>query len=254
MPTEGLVAEQITVQYGGVLANDRVSICVEPGQVVGLIGPNGAGKTSFIDALSGFTPAEGKISLSGTRLDGLSPHRRRRLGLGRTWQAGELFDSLTVLENVLVAERGVGFRTVLRDLGIGRKLDPRPAMAVLDRLGLAEFSDKRPGELPLGMQRVVGVARAMAGASKVLLLDEPAAGLDTEESHEFGNRLKDLARSGYGTLLVDHDIDLVFQACSQIYVLDFGRIIASGPADKVRTDPLVLEAYLGADASTAVEG
>ena len=246
---EGLVAENITVRYGGVTANADVSIAVPPGALVGLIGPNGAGKTSLIDALSGFTAAEGSMTLDGRRIDRLSAHRRRRAGMARTWQAGELFDSLTVRENVLVAARPIGWRSIGRDLGVVRR-DRDDGQSVLDALGLGEVAERNATELSLGTQRLVGVARAMAGGSRTLLLDEPAAGLDTRESRRLGERLQRLTETGPGILLVDHDVELVFAISTHVYVMDFGRIIASGPAATVRKDPKVLAAYLGAEAST----
>jgi branched-chain amino acid transport system ATP-binding protein len=252
MTSDGLHVESVSVRYGGVVANADVSIDVEPGQVVGLIGPNGAGKTTFIDAICGFTPATGSVSLSGRCLDGLSAHGRRRAGLARTWQAGELFWDLTVRQNVQVAQRPAGFRSVLRDFGFGRDVSRAQAQTILDRIGLDQVADRPCGELSLGAQRLTGVARAMAGDATVLLLDEPAAGLDTQESARFGGQVMELAKSGYGILLVDHDIELVFRVCSLVYVLDFGKVIACGSPATVRVDPAVREAYLGAEAATDV--
>jgi branched-chain amino acid transport system ATP-binding protein len=248
----GLVATDVTVRYGGVTANQDVSISVEPGQIVGLIGPNGAGKTSFIDAISGFTAASGSVTLSGQRIDNLPPHRRRAAGIARTWQAGELFDSLTVRENVMVADHAPGFATLLHDIGIGRRDKRAAADEVLARLDLTRHADERATKLSLGTQRLVGVARALAGGSEILLLDEPAAGLDTVESEAFGERLVELAARGPGILLVDHDIELVFRVCGYVHVLDFGKVIATGTPAAVRADPKVLQAYLGAEAATEV--
>jgi branched-chain amino acid transport system ATP-binding protein len=247
-PASGLAAVDITVRYGGVVANDGVSLAAEPGTVVGLIGPNGAGKTTFVDALTGFTRASGSVSVDGGRIDGMSVHRRRHMGLARTWQAGELFDSMSVLDNVLVSGIGPGWATIARDLTRRRGRAVAEAYEVLALLGIAEAAVQRPTELPLGMQRLVGVARAIFGQSKVLLLDEPAAGLDSHESREFGGKLRELAARGLAIVLVDHDMNLVFGVCDTVCVLDFGRVIATGSPREIRDNEAVLKAYLGGSA------
>lgn len=247
----GLSARGVTVHYGGVAANEDVSLSVQPGTVVGLIGPNGAGKTTFIDALTGFARYDGTVVVGGVPIDGKAPHVRRRAGLARTWQAGELFDSMTVLDNVLVPTIGGGWGTLIKDIFRRSRSDVAAAEAVLDALGIREMKGMRPSELPLGTQRLVGVARALAGSTSVVLLDEPAAGLDMHESAAFGDRLRDLAARGLAILLVDHDMNLVFSACDEVYVLDFGRVIARGDPASVREDAAVKNAYLGA--ATSVE-
>lgn len=246
MSENALSARGLTVAYGGVVANDAIDLHVDAGEVVGLIGPNGAGKTTFIDAVSGFTRCTGEVRIGETRVDGMAPHRLRRLGMARTWQAGELFTDLTVAENLEVACRTVGVKTVWTDLvrGRARGLDQRVGHA-LDAVGLADAADRHPTDLSLGEQKLVGVARALAGGSRVLLLDEPAAGLDTDESFRLGDQLRKIAATGLATLLVDHDMGLVLEVCDRIYVLDFGRIIATGTAAEVIADPAVVAAYLG---------
>jgi len=242
----GLETRSLTVRYGGVLANDEVTITVPPGQVTGLIGPNGAGKTTLLDAVTGFAPSTGEVVLGGTPLSGLPPHRRTRRGLARTWQSLELFDELTVRENVQVAATALTVRSMLIDLvWPGRRrttADPADALALL---GLESLADRRPASLSLGQQKLVGVARALAGSPSCLLLDEPAAGLDTGESAELGRRLHAIARRGTAVLLVDHDMDLVLEVCCHIYVLDFGRVIAAGSPSAIRCDDRVIGAYLG---------
>lgn len=237
-----LQVEELTVTYGGLVAVDGIDLHVRAGEVVGLIGPNGAGKTTCIDAITGFTPSAGTIRVAGRPVANMPPHRRAALGLGRTWQSMELFGDLTVMENLRVAiERprwSAGATPPPRDEEDLRQL--------LDRLGLAAVSDRRPNELPLGQQKVAGVARALAATPLVVLLDEPAAGLDTSESRDFGSRLVEVATAGTGVLLVDHDVDLILEVCDRVLVLDFGRLIFEGTAAEVRASESVAAAYLGA--------
>ncbi|TCP49973.1 amino acid/amide ABC transporter ATP-binding protein 1 (HAAT family) [Tamaricihabitans halophyticus] len=248
MPVEaeaGLHASDITVSYGGVLANDRVTLDVTPGQVVGLIGPNGAGKTTFVDAVTGFTAAEGQVWLAGTRLDELAPHHRRAAGLSRTWQSGELFSNLTVAENIMVAARPGGLRRVWHDI-FGRRDRASDLVAnVLRTVGLADAEETIARDLTLGQQKLVGVARAMAGRCGLLLLDEPAAGLDSAESAAFAERLRAIAADGPGVLLIDHDMSLVLGVCDRVYVMEFGKVIFAGTPAQARRDPAVVAAYLG---------
>lgn len=245
--TAALRAVDLTVRYGGVVANNAVNLEVRPGQVVGLIGPNGAGKTTFIDAVSGFTSCSGQVWVDEVRVDGLPPHRRRKLGLARTWQAGELFAELTVAENLVVAFEGFGLRTMARDLmRLGNTKADARVMPTLAAVGLGDdVAPRRPGELSLADQKLVGVARALAGNSRVLLLDEPAAGLDTEHTRRLGKQLASVAQTGVSTLLVDHDMAFVLDACDHIYVLDFGHVIASGPPAQIKVNEDVIAAYLG---------
>lgn len=243
----------VTVRYGGVTANQDVDIAVGAGEIVGLIGPNGAGKTTFVDAVTGFTRARGSVRLGDRDLGGASPHRRRRAGLARTWQAGELFTDLTVEQNLAVAVQPVGLRAMLRDIVTG---SPPPGDVIeeaLELVGLRDVADQRPDELALGRQKMVGVARALVGGSKVVLLDEPAAGLDTHESREFGTELRRIADTGIGVLLIDHDMSLVLEVCDRVYVLDFGRVIAHGTPAAVREDAAVIAAYLGGPDTTGEE-
>lgn len=243
-------AKDVTVRYGGVIANDAISIEIGRGEIVGLIGPNGAGKTTFIDAVTGFTSASGTVAVDGRPVHDLPPHARRRAGLARTWQAGELFSSLTVRANVQVAAEAAGWLAVLRDLARRR----RPAGdvdAVLAEVGLGDLADSPAEDLSLGHQKLLGVARALVGRPVAVLLDEPAAGLDTRESQALAGRLRSIADRGPGMLIVDHDMSLIMGLCDRVYVLDFGHLIVSGTPVAVRADERVLAAYLGASKEVA---
>jgi len=242
-----LRTSRLTVQYGGVCANSDIDLEVHAGEVVGLIGPNGAGKTSFIDAISGFTPYTGQVWLGDVCIDKLPAHRRYNAGLARTWQSGELFDELTVAENISVASRRAGLGMLWRDLVSLRSKRVIPEVdRVLDAVGLDDLADRRPSELSLGQRKLLGVARALAGNRRMMLLDEPAAGLSRQETEGFGNRLRRIAKTGVGTLLVDHDMSLVLEFCDRVYVLDFGVVIATGSPAQIAVDERVLTAYLGA--------
>jgi branched-chain amino acid transport system ATP-binding protein len=246
--TAGLEARSVTVRYGGAVANDAISLHAAPGHVTGLIGPNGAGKTSFVDAITGFTQATGEVMVDGCQVSGMPPHQRTRHGLVRTWQSGDLFDDITVAQNLEVAVNGFGLSSAVRDLFTRRRGVPvqgRPVDVVLERLGLGHARDRRPAELSLGERRLVGVARAMVMKPRVLLLDEPAAGLDTGESRQLGATIAGIAEEGVAVLLIEHDIDLVLAISSQVYVLDYGRLICAGTPEHIRQDPHVIAAYLG---------
>ena len=229
-----LDVEHVTVRYGGVVAVDDLTLRVQAGGIVGLIGPNGAGKTSAIDAVTGFAKASGDVVLQGTRLDHLPAHRRVRAGLARTFQAIELYDDLSVEENVSAAAYGV--KGAAKHGAVQR---------ALDLVGIADLRDRNAGDLSQGQRQLVSIARACAADPKVLLLDEPAAGLDTTESQWLGDRIRNISVTGTGILLVDHDVALVLDVCDYIYVLDFGRVIAEGEPAAIRTNHEVAEAYLG---------
>ena len=245
------MATGLGVRFGGVVAVDDVSIEAVPGSVTGLIGPNGAGKTTAINAMSGFVPHSGRVTVGGGEIGGMAPHARARAGLARTWQGVELFDDLTVLENCLVSRERAGIGSLLSDL-MNRPNPEAEASArrALARLGLDEVEAELPGELSLGQRKLVGVARALSADPQVLLLDEPAAGLSSAESAEFGQLLIALAvDADLAVLLVDHDMGLVLSACEQIYVLESGHLIASGNPDEIRVDAGVIHAYLGTTGS-----
>ncbi|MEV0181638.1 ABC transporter ATP-binding protein [Streptomyces sp. NPDC050625] len=234
-----LELDRVTVRYGGVTAVDSVGFAVRPGSLTGLIGPNGAGKTTLIDAITGMVRCTGDIRLDGQSVGSWPAHRRSRAGIVRTFQSLELFQELTVRENL---EAYAPSRT---DRSASHGVE-----YALDRLDVGWAADRYPSELSHGSARLVSVARALAAGPRLLLLDEPAAGLDAGESRTLGAKLRALVDEGLTTiLLVDHDMDLIMNVCDDIHVLDFGRRIASGPAATVREDPEVARAYLGTQAT-----
>jgi branched-chain amino acid transport system ATP-binding protein len=245
--TSLLETSGLTVTFGGLRAVDRLDLRVDTGQLVGLIGPNGAGKTTTIDALTGFVPTTGGITFDGAPVVDLPPHKRARRGLVRTWQSLELFDDLTILENLLVASEQASLRDVLADLVLPKRhRDDSAAVHALNVLGIANLRDRMPTEISQGQRKLVGVARALAGVPKLVCMDEPAAGLDTRESQLLGDRLRTVVDSGVTILLVDHDMGLVLNVCDYIYVIEFGKLIAEGTPSEVIHDERVIEAYLGA--------
>ena len=232
-----LKVDSVSVQYGAVTAVSEVSFEVFDGEIVGLIGPNGAGKTTLIDAISGFASASGHITLDGADVTDLAPHRRSRRGLGRTFQDVELYDDLSVRENVTVGARGGKAST-----------SDESVDDVLGLLDLHSVADVTVASLSQGQRQLVSMARVLAGNPSVALLDEPAAGLDSNESRWLGERLRAVRNNGMTMLLVDHDMELVLSVCDRIIVLDLGKVIASGTPDAIRADENVIRAYLGVPA------
>ena len=247
--TPVLAARGISVRYGGVRALSNVSLEVPEGTIVGLIGPNGAGKTTFVDALTGFTPCEGRVEIAGEDVTRLKPHARARRGLGRTWQAVELFDDLTVAENVAVAIGTPSPWVTVKQLFMRPKLETARICEALDSVGIGHLFDALPMELSEGQRKLVGIARAFAGSPRVVCLDEPAAGLDTAETHELGLQLRSLTAGGMPMLLIDHDIGFVFGTCDHVVVVEFGEVIAEGSPHEIYANERVIEAYLGSSAA-----
>lgn len=228
-----LSATDIRVKFGGVVAVDGATVQVRKGTIVGLIGPNGAGKTTLLDAMSGFTRSSGSVAVCGQNVTELPPYQRVRGSLGRTFQHTELYEDLTVSENVVVGAAAAHGR------------QPKTVPETLELLGLSEFAERPVGELSQGRRQLVSIARALIGNPDVLLLDEPAGGLDSRESQWLGLRLRSIRDSGVSILLIDHDMHLVLNLCDSIYVLNFGKIIAEGPPAAIRADRNVAAAYLG---------
>jgi branched-chain amino acid transport system ATP-binding protein len=243
--TAALSVTDLCVHYGGVVALADVSLEIQPGTLGALIGPNGAGKTTFVDAVSGFTASTGLVVLGGEDISRLSPHLRSRRGLARTFQTGALCADLTVSENLTVAVSRPTPRRTLREVCSGR-LEARPEVDhALWLLGIEPLAARYPHELTQGQRKLVGVARAIAPRPAVVLLDEPAAGLDPTESRELGDHLRRVVDEGVPVLLVDHDMDLVLRVSDHVVVLDFGQVISCGTPKAVARDPRVVQAYLG---------
>jgi branched-chain amino acid transport system ATP-binding protein len=236
----------VTVRYGGVTALRSATVTAEPRGIHGLIGPNGAGKSTLFNVATGLvTPSAGHVLLDGEDITRRSPHARARRGLARTFQQLELFGVLTVHDNLLVAAE-------LHARRHGNRGDARSAVdAMLERMSLSQFSAARADHLPTGIARLVEVARALMTRPKILLLDEPAAGLIEEETQALGRLLRGLAADGLSIILVEHDMELVMPVCSTVTVLDRGEILASGTPEEIRGNDAVIQAYLGASAGAA---
>jgi sulfate-transporting ATPase len=250
-----LEAKDITVRYGGVTAVDHLSLTVTPGKVTGLIGPNGAGKTSAIDAITGFTTTQvGRVLLDGVDLARAGPVERARAGVSRSFQSLALFEDATVLDNLRAASDPHDRVSYLRDLvyPVSPPL-PGEVVAAIDELRLRDVLNRHVQELPYGQRRLLSIARALATRPSVLLLDEPAAGLDEIERAEVARVVRRLADDwGLAVLLVEHDLELVMAVCDHVVVLDFGRKISEGSPEQVRRDPAAVAAYLGETAESAL--
>jgi len=247
-----LELENLTMQFGGLTAVNKISLHVKKGEIHGLIGPNGSGKTTIFNMLSGYyKPTAGKITFEGRDLTGLPAHKITDAGFARTFQNLRLFKSMTVLENLLVAmghnAKAKVFEVIVSPIAAKNEdgFFTEKAMKWLDLLGISNFANDRATSLPYGHQRRVEIARALATEPKILLLDEPAAGLNDVETEELTDILTKIQDLGVTIFLVEHHMKLVMKSCGMITVIDYGKKIAEGTCDCVQNDPVVIEAYLG---------
>jgi branched-chain amino acid transport system ATP-binding protein len=252
-----LEVRSLSVRFGGIVALDGVSLDVPDGRIVGIIGPNGAGKTTLFNVVSGLVgPSAGDVMYNGRRVNGIRPHELNGLGIARTLQGLGLWRALTVLENVMIGARrhsSPGFASALLGLGRSDRYEAAlkdAALAQLRELGIEDCAYRYPGTLPYGVQKWVSLARALISRPALLLLDEPASGLSANEQKQLVTLLRSL-RERMSIALVEHRLDLVMTLCEQIHVLDFGRLIASGSPEEIRSNKTVTDAYLGTELTDA---
>ncbi|MEZ4656310.1 MAG: ABC transporter ATP-binding protein [Caldilineaceae bacterium] len=240
-----LQVEHLTKDFAGLRAVDDLSLTLEAGEILGLIGPNGSGKSTSINVITGLLKASaGQVTVDGQRITGLPPHRIAQAGLARTFQTIKLFSELTVLENVEVGAVSAG---------MNRRAARRRAEEILDELEIGRLGRMEAGTLPYGDERRVEIARALARGPRYLLLDEPAAGLNEGESDALLDMLALIPpKYGCGVLIVDHDMRLIMRLCHRLHVLNYGKTIATGTPAAIRTNPAVIQAYLGSSGENGV--
>ncbi|NMG36985.1 ATP-binding cassette domain-containing protein [Azoarcus sp. TTM-91] len=243
-------AQGLVKRFGGLVATDNVSIAVEPGEIHALIGPNGAGKSTLVNLISGLLPLDaGKLQLDGVDLTALPPHQRVRAGLSRCFQVTSVFKGDSVRSNLLLAAQahaGSSFRFLSRRAGEQALMET--ALGLAEKVGLSDVLDRTAGTLPHGVQRKLDVALALAAGPKLLLLDEPMAGMGPEDSLQMVELIEKL-RAEAAILLIEHDMDAVFQLADRISVLVYGKVLTSGDAEHVKGHPEVQAVYLGTEAT-----
>lgn len=251
-----LKVEGLTKEFGGVRAVTDVSFAVEPGTIHSVIGPNGAGKTTLFNLVTGvYTPTAGTVTLDGRDLTALSTAARAKLGMQRTFQNLQIFFNMTAIENVMVGRHlHLGTGLVASLLGLPKirretRLAREKAAELMHRVGLEKWLDADADAMPYGALKRLEIARALAAEPKLLLLDEPAAGLNPKETVEIDELIREIARGGVTVVLVEHDMKLVMNVSDRILVLDYGRKLAEGTAEEVRRNPDVVKAYLGEGAA-----
>ena len=255
MSTNIIEVKNVTMRFGGVTAVDKLDMNIPEGSIVGLIGPNGAGKTTAFNVITGFyAPTEGDVYFHGKKITGVPPHKICGLGMARTFQNIRLFYNETALENVMIGRHvrrsGHWWGAMLGLPGTVReeKAIRQKAEELLERIGLSEYRDEPASSLPYGAQRRLEIARALATEPSFLLLDEPAAGMNPQESLELMNFIRQIRDEFKLTiLLIEHDMKVVMGVCEHIWVLEYGKLIAEGDAEAIRTNKRVIEAYLGED-------
>ncbi|GJE02729.1 ABC transporter ATP-binding protein [Methylobacterium isbiliense] len=249
-----LSVDHVGVRFGGLVAIADLHLDVAQGEILSLIGPNGAGKTTAFNVMTGFLkPSQGDVRFRGTSLTGLSPHAIARLGLARTFQRTSVFPDDTVFDNVMIGLHGQGAQMARAPLlaaligraGAGERQLRARAEALLDWVGLGARAQEKAGALAYGEQRLVGVALALATEPAMLLLDEPVSGMNASETRVFVRLIRQIRERGITILLVEHDMPMVMEVSDRIVVLNYGRLIAEGPPEAIRSDPAVIEAYLG---------
>lgn len=245
-----LRTENLVKNFGNLTAVDDVNIKIEKEEIRGLIGPNGSGKTTLFNLLTGFhKPSNGKIVWQGELINGLSSHRIARKGIVRTFQLTNLFNDMSVLDNMIIAHHLQMTNGLLTQFLIKNsdreKIIEENSIKILDELGLARVKSEVAGTLPYGQQRSLGLAIALAAKPRLLLLDEPAAGLNPSETNEMMSKLKELRNNGVTILLVEHDLNAVMKTCDRLTVMNFGQVIAEGVPEEISTNRQVLEAYIG---------